>query len=253
MRTKSSPYLLAVIFAATIACAKDPQQKELLFHASFDGVTKAAFAKGSPEAITTGKIEFVKGLKGQALVIDQDNLGCAFATQGNLEAKEGTIEVLLMAIDWFKDDGLTGWFFRAGREYKSNALSAYRIATGTLCFYISNKDPFVETYSTVRMKTTWVPDQWHHVIGTWDARGVRSCVDGVLSPVKDTFTDFREGAQPEDLGEEMFLGAYPDLPPNDPQCHQPGKTAMDELRIWSRAFNETEMRARYEKFEKLVD
>lgn len=226
------------VIAAVSAGAATPPEEGVTLYAGFEGNTTADFAKGNAAALRVGKVEYAKGLKGRALVIDQTVYGCCFSTKENISPREGSIEAYIMPVDWQKDDGLVHAFI--GTSLNADRIALYKVDRAECYMYALNRNPFAETYIGLPLNRKWVPGQWHHLVGTWSSSGITLAIDGEFSKT----LAFQPGAQPATLGDELCVGFFGG-------DHFEGKSAVDELRVFNRAMTEEEILERYRLFKEI--
>jgi hypothetical protein len=146
-------------------------------HASFDGDLRYRTPEGYAEGQAVGKIAFVPGRRGQSVAVGKDGYVWLSAPPDMLR-RPGSIEL------WVK------------LHFRKNPTSPGQRAV----FHIEGSTPLIDSLAActiydelrVRMKdhvghlngtaegviTHWDPDEWHHVVITWDEERVRLYLDG---------------------------------------------------------------------------
>lgn len=229
------------VLACTVMSQVEAQEKEVIFYAPFDGTAKAAFAQGKAEPEKAERIKFVPGLRGQAVIVEEDGT-LIYSTANNLTKDRGSVEIWVSPL-WnatdTEDKQVTRYLFR-------------------------DSGPESEPSDTVRLKFIWWPGkitdlsydlrerlwqptpcngwqkgQWHQVVATWDCQvGMRLYIDGNLRRFRwnEATTDFT--FEPKTYP-QMYIG-----------CHgnrYQAKAAVDEVRIYDRMLSRQEVAERYRK------
>ncbi|MFH0795426.1 MAG: LamG domain-containing protein [Candidatus Omnitrophota bacterium] len=218
------------LFAQESQAAGD---KDVLFYLPFDGSGVPAIAKGSSEVTLVGKPAFVEGKVGQAAVISHADW-FRYKADGNINAREGTMEMWVKPVDWNKEDNAFHHFIRIYGGPWSFILYKHSEAA-SIYFIMGTEGQSKNTFMAVPMGKNWVPDVWHYVAVTWSDKGVALYIDG------------QPGGQvplgcpppPEELNKgEIFVGgSY--FVAND------SKTLIDQLRIYNRALSPDEITIRF--------
>jgi hypothetical protein len=148
---------------------------ELTFYCPFDGSADAQVAAGQAGAAYR-KLRFTEGVRGQAVDVQDAEHAICFDEAGNLPKDRGTVEFWVKGkwgagdrawngLIWEEAEGQPGdlslWFWK----YEQSIRFDIRDAGG---HYIGA--------STAR----WKPDQWHHLVATYDCHwGTRLYIDGL--------------------------------------------------------------------------
>lgn len=220
-----------------------PEQSEesggrrgVLFRCSFDNTLQPEVQKGDKGFKGTGVTEYVKGIKGQALVTGHSK-GAVFPIRGNLNVAEGTIKFWVMPVDWKVGDNLFHHFFRILDEKPEGQKSArtfdlilYKfLEWDTVVAYGMSGELTGSNLLQIPMDNLWAPKRWHQIVFTWDSQGASSYVDG-----KGKRRNYLRGA-PDSLFAESFIIGGPYFIENRTS------TAIDELAIYNRKLSDQEV------------
>jgi hypothetical protein len=123
------------------------------------------------------------------LIIGDGAASVKYQCEGNFPEKKGSVEMVFKPLTWNPDDSLIHMFFQTialnkseyGKlfiyKYKNSGLSSYFAAAGG-----KNK------IFTSKKINDWAKGEWHHVVLTYDVKGLLSLyLDGVLA-AKRKFT-----------------------------------------------------------------
>ena len=217
----------------------DRAKAALSFYASFDDGIDADFAKGSAKgkAIETsgGRVQFVDGVSGRALQCGKGGACVQYEHAGNLDIKEGTLSMWVTPVHWLGAEGeMSHTLFLLGRPGKGYF--------GIQKAMFNSRLPYVQYYmvqypwrKTVAMNVhdnvpNWKPGDWHWVVMTWTAEQMTLYVDGLKKGSKG----FNPALSARDLTSPYFM-----IGKSSGGAEQ---TAIDEVKIFSRALTETELR-----------
>ena len=229
----------AIVFGAELGWEFDVAGTALL-HVPFDGSLAAKKTDGAAAGTGVGAPTFVEGLVGQALAVSNTD-GCSFPATGSIRAKHGTVEFFARPLDWHRDDGLVHQIFGAG---DGTGAASINITRGSLVGYLLNRPPAAkrasEAATTFALPRTWRQGTWHHIVFTWNAREMATYVDGEICEPKPTGKALAEA-----FSGKITLGAHPWL-------KEPGRTAVDELRVYRRPLVREEVERRVAQFRNLV-
>lgn len=153
-----------------------------------------------------------------------------FDTVGILNHEAGTVEMWVCPLDWYSDDGKFHVFFEVrGR----GALYLYKYWTSTNLLMLTCPE-VVGPYFSSQIPTDFKPAEWHHIAGTWSAKGVMAYLDG--KPVSGKPA---EGELPIELGTTMQIGDRPW------QFERSTASLVDEVHIYDRALTPAHIAAHY--------
>ena len=238
-----------------VLAAEDPS---LLFVSDFDAYSvKARFGRGGVVPRGFGdeslQLRMWPGAYGSvnSLAYSKSET-CAYPLKGNLDPRQGTVSFWVSSLGWKPSAKAFQWFVTA--RQKGFTLHVYKyLYPGHLYFYIDHpgKDGKVERLScgAIIADKDWTEGKWHKLDAVWSETGMKLYVDGVL-PKPDpkvswlkpsrAFTEatvFPEAA----AGGEIIVNS-------SPVKSGPGKderTAIDDIRIWSRPLSDREIHDAY--------
>jgi hypothetical protein len=197
-------------------------QTQAVLTVSFDRDFNGVGPRGNViQAIPVDKPELVPGKFGRALKTGSGTGFVDYPTKGILNPHGGTVEMWVCPLDWKPDDQKFHTFFDARGQ---GALYLYKYLVGTDLLMLTCDNVLGPYASSAAKLDRWKPGQWHHIAGTWSARGVQTYVDG-----KPAGTGPVEGSLPRGFGPTFRLGDQP--------WQFPRSTAslVDEVRIYDRA------------------
>lgn len=215
---------------------------DLLLYAPFDGAGDAAFARGEARNLGGLGLNFVPGLRGEALVLRND---CLFRLPGNFRPEQGTVAVWLRP-HWNGDDPTTRYVFciYGRRDLRHSwAVNRWNITCGggRAQFAIFSQTEAVR-FNVAGDISPWQAGEWHHIAATWENINsgeanaeMRLYLDGALA---GELTGRRVDVGPTD--EVMGIGRDQDATPDY------GEADFDDLFIYGRALTEAEIAAAVE-------
>jgi len=217
MRVISAAIIVSVVAVAlcradgppTTPC--EPDEHTLFLH-HFDGAVAADFARGSAEPTNApGQRQFVDGVFGQALVFTRTERQLSFATAGNYDPAQGTIEFFVRE----PDVGVGG--FASNRGYwqtqGGEPLEQVRLVIGRGNFNSARTgtregDLFADFMDgQLGLKAPagdWSGEQWHHIAVLWGGGEARLLIDGVCV-AKGSLPGLAAGAPVFEVGTNAFL------------------------------------------------
>ncbi|MDD4558166.1 MAG: hypothetical protein PHX89_04355 [bacterium] len=235
--------LLLVIPRSAAMAAEDGLLLEMLFDGTVD-------IKGcvipSPKVDVIGNLEYLPGIEGKALVIENTpKRGIGFLIDNKSLSQEGTMSLWVCPLDWKYDDekhhifanalvyshdisadkigdekhaGFSFLLYKYGRAPIHGACLRWlgRKQNNEAVFVLGNQEDNIRD---------WLPDKWHHLVVTWK----KSAATGRLS--LSFFLDGenkQSGASNFNLDGRIYfyLGAC---------WGGTGKTALDNFRLYNRA------------------
>lgn len=229
-----------ILFAFATAFASDPS---LIGYWNFNEGSGTTIHDLSSNAnhgsVGEGAFSWVPGVSGHALFLDSGRV--SFGIPNNLSpANAITLEA------WYKPvsfDG-TGNDAIIDRGYTEHEVPAYQFHLGVCGDQYeppgaSHRAQFLfalgvnNDYNVIRTPAGfWAPDNWYHIVGTYDGVMQKLYVNGVLIDQKSL-----TGPIP-DYGNTMFFGGFSNL-----VYRLPG--TIDEIRIYSRALSADEIVQHY--------
>ena len=222
--------------AALSAHAQNERAAGLLFHASFDGSADAAYAKGRATPLVAKNVQFVPGIKGQAVRVPPKGV-LAYATKANLSRDRGTVSLWVQrpVLSPEKLASLRAkWSARYLFGGNSKNKSMVNVRLGFADFLV------VELAGGKQGSSTyggWAAGTWHHVAVSWDKDNA-TCVylDGHFIPTgSETLGGlrFRRSFEPDSVA-EMYVGCLGETRQSD--------LPIDELKLYGRVLSGDEVR-----------
>src|SRR5574344_1908545 len=211
------------------------RKPELLFYAPFDGNAVAAKAKGNGTPLDTQNLEFVPGVKGQALRSTRAaKTVLKYATDKNLLPDAGTISL------WYKPEwivpGHQGGNNDTWYDFVSMARPAKRRGSGAIWFWCwagqvrgDNSDPDDKSITAAFHLES---GKWYHIVFTWDISSGKKAlfIDGEKTfSTNDGYSPLivKEGNanwEPQII-KDFFVGSHGDA--------EQAEGLIDELKIYS--------------------
>lgn len=214
------------------AKAQSSRADGLLFHAAFDGTAQATFAMGNPAPTDdppAGAIEFVEGIDGQALRLNDGRI--CYEVEKNLSIPEGTVLFRARPVSWDPPTPDPHWHAliciveestRTGNDLIQLFRYPETMQEGRFNFHCAAGHTSASQYFRTE---SWKRNQWRHIALTWSAGGATQVFfDGRLFRCQTTQIDF------------------PCLLLRKIQLASKG-TDYDELRIYSRVLPDHEILA----------
>jgi len=247
----------------------DAKEKDnsLLFSVNYDDYSvTAGFAKGDPKCYSFEnpdlQLRMFPGIKnkGNALSLTNEE-SCTYKVPGNLDPRQGTVSMWVSPQNWRVTSNRWQRFFNV-RSPKINIILYKFIWPKYTLFYLEypgapgNKKVF--SASTMLEGNDWKPGKWHKLDITWDSKGMKLYVDGVMPAVyhKDgqiriPFVKFQNPLAlpaPEDLKDSYFTIGMPESARENKGTDLSYRTAYDDIKIYNRPLSTAEIRAAYEKY-----
>jgi len=217
----------------------DKIKNAVSFYASFDEGIDADLAKGSakgrPIEMRGGCVQLVDGMSGKALLSGKGAASVLYELAGNVDINEGTLSLWVSPVHWLGGNGeKSHTIWQTGRPGKGYFGVQKALFNSTL--------PYVQFFmvqypwrKTVAMNVhdsvaNWKPGEWHWVVMTWTTEQMTFYLDGLKKGSKG----FTPPLSARDLTAPNFS-----IGKTSGGMEQ---TAIDEVKIFSRAFTETELR-----------
>ena len=214
----------------------------MTFYCPFEGSAQPRIHAGDPTATLEGEEEYVEGIRGRGLLVGDGGADVEYATAGNYDLRESTVSFWVKPLDWEGTDEKFHVFFQcsapADTDSKgSRLLYKYLVPGRFLMLAIPDGEiPYVNYQGAAYADIApWKPGQWHHVVGCWRNAGMTLYLDGKA------------------LGGRV----YPNMPMRLSDAFQFGdrpwhlqrqaRTVVDELTIYDRALNATEVALLYRR------
>lgn len=203
---------------------------DLLFHVDFNGTVKATKANGNntplrqPEPAT-----FVPGVAGQAVLLNTEEI--VYARDRNVNLPTGTILFWLKPSGWNPCEPTENhdWLFSlAGPGAEGDRLQFFKFPNPMLMYFMGKEGSVKQLGQNI---TDWKKNEWRFLAMAWNHQTMKLFVNG--APIgKVAITDANLAVN---TGNEMRLQS----------TTRPW--AFDELRIFSRALLDDEVREYYAK------
>ncbi len=230
LRVPAIALLITTCLAPALAFTRD----EVLLYVPFDGALEPAVAAEGSEPNVTGEFEFGEGIIGQAVQTGLEDTLLRYPTEGNMNPDEGTFSIWVQSIDWSLQDApkINRWWIDVPGP--TRFIIYHYLHSGGLYFY--HVDVRGERPSIIKAPGPWEPGEWKHLVGTWREGRLRLYVNAEKLP---------EELQVElgPLGEWIILGN----PNHHTGAEQRPDTKLDEFYVLSRALEDVEVRALYER------
>lgn len=224
--------LVYALSKASVAVAEN-LDSDVSLYLPFDGSAEAKASRGDPKPKVGGAPAYVEGVSSQAVVVGgKDRL--VYNVKGNFDVRQGTCTLWAAPRDWTA--GVDTFQFLV--SFLNNSANVdylvYKICDSpTMTFLVRNSDAAARILSKGIL--SWGPNQWHFLAIAWDDKVYRLFVDGKL------VTEQTIIALPPAGWEQMVVGtAYPSWGRLGDH-----KTAIDELRVYSRSLTAEEIRKQY--------
>lgn len=212
------------------------QESGLLFQASFDGSVEATYAQGAATPLTATNVQFVPGVRGQAVKLPPGAV-LGYATTGNLNPDRGTVAF------WLQRPVLSAEELATLRKvWRARYLFGGMTKNGGMVNIRLGFADFLVTELAGRKLSssiygTWEAGTWHHVAVTWD-KDNETCLymDGQSLPYGgETLGGLRYRCpfEPE-TASEMYVGCRGETGQSD--------LPIDELRVFGRVLSGEEVR-----------
>ncbi len=223
-------------------------EENMIFCASFDTGVKADYAGGS--AGGTAELELQEGVSGNAVVVgvekkegeEKRGYYCGYQGLNNVNLEEGTITFWVKSLDWYGKDGHVHLFFEAFGQDSRLTIYKYDVRDNPIGFIFGppkqKDDTFIWTLTRCSVMD-WEPGEWHHIACSWDFATAKLYIDGELkhsNKIKNfpttPFTSFYVGGRN----------------PKNWSNTGPGKSLIDELKIYNIAIDTEEIQEQWRKF-----
>ena len=263
--------LALVVVVATIFAIQGIQGAEkdesLLFAVDFDDYSvNAGFAKGDPKCHSFKnpdlQLRMFPGVngKGNAVTLTNEEC-CAYKLPGNFDPRQGTVSMWVSPQNWKVSGDKWQHFFRIGTPRFNMVLYKYTWSKH-LFFYLKypgapgKKKVF--TALAMLEDNNWSKGKWHKLDITWNSKGMKLYIDGVMPGVyhkngqlRKPFVKFQNPLvfpSSDDLKESSMTIGMPESSRKNPGTDLNYTTAYDDIKIYNRPLSAAEIRAAYEKY-----
>ena len=241
-------FLITGLFAA-MSLLGQQVESGLLLHSSFDKFSTAPDYAASSQTVTSGipqelQMRMYKdpANKLNAVMLNNKEF-IGYTHQDNFNPQCGTISFWVKPVNWkMSDNHYFQTFFEVRSGDCAYRLIIYKVnAANLLNATLMNSG---KQY-TVRIRTQWLPGEWHKVDFVWNSRSMKLYVDGV-PPASGTRGEviFKEDpAFPASIRwATLRLNYFQSWRVNPEWC-----TAYDDLKIYNRILSPAEILRAYEK------
>ncbi len=208
---------------------------EVLLYVPFDGSLEPAVAAEGTRPTVLGEFSFDQGIIGEAVRVGGAGTNLTYPTEGNMRPEEGTFSIWVQSIDWTLRDAplVNRWWIGVGGP--TRFLIYHYLHTSGISFY--HMDERGERPSMTTVPTQWEPGQWKHLVGTWREGRLRLYINGERAP---------EELQVElgPIGPDIRIGGP--VSSSEP-VEARADTNLDEFYVFSRALEDVEVRALYQR------
>ncbi|MCK5804344.1 MAG: hypothetical protein KAI66_16015, partial [Lentisphaeria bacterium] len=266
-RASRSIRLLAFLFSVAVVLTVRGAERDgsLLFSVDFDDYSvNAGFAKGDPTCRSFEnpdlQLRMFPGIngKGNALSLTNEE-NCTYGLSGNLDPRQGTVSVWVSPQNWKVSGEKWQQFFSVNTPQFTMILYKYVWPKYTL-FYLKfpgapgKKKVFAA--STMLEDSNWTKGSWHKLDITWNSKGMKLYIDGVMPEVyhKDSqlripFVEFQNPLQfpnPEALKKRIITFGLSTAARKNVGTDLSYTTAYDDINIYDRPLSAAEIKTAYE-------
>ncbi len=254
------------ILSLTVATAKE-KDSSLLFAVDFDNWSvNAGFAKGDPKCYSFKnpdlQLRMFPGIKGQGNALAMTNgENCTYKLPGNFDARQGTVSMWVSPQNWKVSSSKWQQFFVVSTPKFTISLYKY-IWAKHLMFYLRDRNlpKKKQTFTAMTMleDKNWPVGKWHKLDITWDAKGMKLYIDGVMpavyhknSQLRKPFEKFQNPLTfpaPESLKKYYMTIGMPKGSRKNSGTDLSYKTAYDDIKIYNRPLSAAEIKNAYEKY-----
>ncbi len=208
---------------------------EVLLYVPFDGSLEPAVAAEGTRPTVLGEFSFDQGIIGEAVRVGGAGTNLTYPTEGNMRPEEGTFSIWVQSIDWTLRDAplVNRWWIGVGGP--TRFLIYHYLHTSGISFY--HMDERGERPSMTTVPTQWEPGQWKHLVGTWREGRLRLYINGERAP-----EELKVELGP--IGPDIRIGGP--VSSSEP-VEARADTNIDEFYVFSRALEDVEVRALYQR------
>ncbi len=201
---------------------------EVLLHVPFDGSAVPLVHAGEVEPDIQGEATYTPGMVGEAITVGREDVQLRYPTAGNMNPEEGTWSIWVQSINWdFKGEKVNRWWIDCMGP--TRFILYHYLHSGGVFFY--HMDERRDQPSIIRAGIDWQPGDWHHLATTWRDGRLRLYIDAERVPEE-------LNVELGPIGEWLQIGT--------PGTH-PDDTLIDDLYVFSRALEDVEIKALYER------
>jgi len=259
--------ILGFLLLGICASVVEGKDESLLFAVDFDDYSvNAGFSKGDPKCYSFEnpdlQLRMFPGIKGKGNALTMNNEeSCTYKLPGNFDPRHGSVSMWVSPQNWKVSANNWQHFFSVSTPKFHLILYKY-IWSKHLMFYI--RDPSLPegkqifAAHTILKDEDWEKGKWHKLDITWDAKGMKLYVDGVMpevyhknSQLRKPFVKFQNQLDFQAPG--AFAGSY--MVVGMPKSNQKNEgtdinyqTAYDDIKIYNRPLSAAEIKNAYEKY-----
>jgi hypothetical protein len=211
-------------------------ETKILFHVPFDENLNGTslFGLATPTK-TYGSEQYVKGIKGNAVIIGGENR-ILYNASGNLDSKQGTLSAWVCPLNWSPETKNFVFFtsFLTGKS--SQDLLLYKLQSSTELNFLERNTSNLSSSIKTQM-LLWRQNQWQHIVIVWDQNQKALYINGekVAERPRAGYTDPYT---------QLVIGnAYPSWAYLGNE-----QTAVDELLIYSSRLTDEEIEFLYTSY-----
>lgn len=202
----------------------------VLFYAPYDGeyTPRFAAAGNSCERLDFGKLEYVPGIRKQAVVIGEKASAFRYPRDKNIDLRRGTLSLWVKPLDWTGKDKLYHFLFRTDNIGKSMLMLYKNIKPNVGMAWFIQGWPKKVSLVTAFPIFNWQPGEWHHLAVTWFHDKYSLFIDG-KEVQKRTFSQKLDSSV---FGPDLIIGN---------SYKQQKRSAIDEVIVLNRALDKEEV------------
>lgn len=259
--------VIACIMLITGVCVADEKDSSLLFKANFDSYSvNADYAKGDPKCYSFKnpdlQLRMFPGIKGKGNAVSlSNNENCTYKLPGNFDPRQGTVSLWVSPQNWkVSSNKWQKFFFIYTRKFQF-ALYKYMWANH-LMFYLRYPDApgKKKTFTAMAMlkDVDWIAGKWHKLDLTWDSKGMKLYIDGIMpkvyhknSQLRIPFLKFQTPLNfpaPEELKNSYISLGMNKTGRKHNATDLSHMTAYDDIKIYNRPLSAAEIRKAYEQY-----
>ncbi|MCM8803736.1 MAG: DUF6067 family protein [Candidatus Omnitrophica bacterium] len=222
-------------------------EKDLIFYCEYDEKPEAIISMGNPIPTNLKEMEkivsnYLPGIKGKSVVSEPKGVAYIYEIDKNIDFTKGTLSIWIQPLDWppLPKSGVFPLFitYADPKKEKSVYMGLQIEAGGNLRFFVHDygKEETIGKHSIISGNPKdWKKGEWHNVVITWNIFNFSLFVDGeVQGGIRLKAPLLREY-----FGSIFRIGSNYDVMP---------KTAIDEVRIYNRAFSPEEVKEFYKTY-----
>jgi hypothetical protein len=261
--------LLVFVYSLSgmILLASGEKDSSLLFRADFDSYSvNADYGKGDTKCYSFKnpdlQLRMFPGIKdkGNAVcLVNSEN--CTYKLPGNFDPRQGTVSMWVSPQNWKVSSKKWQKFFSVYSNDFQLVLYKY-MWPNNLMFYLRYPNApgkkKIFTAMTMLNDTDWTPGKWHKLDITWDSRGMKLYVDGIMpkvyhknSRLRIPFYKFQTPLKfpdPEKLKNSYLTFGMDQGGRKHHATDLSHRTAYDDIKIYNRPLSPAEIRNAYEKY-----